>query len=247
MEMVSRLQASQYDESFFHYLDPRVKMGLALIFSLIGPLIENPLMLSILTITAIGYLFMAGQGKMLLFIAAFFVISMVMYLFVEALILSRPPKFMEYLTLTLTMLPIMCIGLLLGMTTSIEKLITALGKLGMPTGIRYAIMVAMRYMAMVGREMRHVVQAMKVRGVMPGWKDFFRHPVYTVRIILVPLLIRSFKVADRMGAAAELRGLSAPDNDLRLAKLSMTNDDWIFLSSNLALVGALWIISNSVM
>ncbi len=247
MDMVSRLQASQYDESFFHYLDPRVKMGLALIFSFIGPLIGNPLMLGILTITAISYLFFAGQGRMLLFIGAFFVISMVAYLFIEALILNRPPKFMEYLTLTLTMLPIMCIGLLLGLTTSIEKLITALGRLGMPTGIRYAIMVAMRYVAMVGREMRHVVQAMKVRGVMVSWKDFFKHPVSTVRIILVPLLIRSFKVADRMGAAAELRGLSAPDNDLQLAELSMTNDDWIFLSSNLVLVGTLWIISNSGM
>jgi len=247
MEMVSRLQASQYDESFFHYLDPRVKMGLALIFSLIGPLIENPLMLGVLTFTAVSYLFLAGQGKMLLFISAFFIISMVLYLFIEAIILNRPPKFVEYLTLSLTMLPIMCIGLLLGMTTSIEKLITALGKLGMPTGIRYAIMVAMRYVAMVGQEMRHVVLAMKVRGVMVGWKDLFRHPATAIRIILVPLLIRSFKVADRMGAAAELRGLSAPENDLELAELSMKSDDWIFLIANLILVGTLWIISNSVM
>jgi energy-coupling factor transport system permease protein len=247
MEMVSRLQAAQYGESFFHSLDPRVKMGLALIFSLIGPLIENQLMLGILTITAMSYLLLAGQRRVLLFIGAFFVISMVMYLFIEALILSRPPKFMEYLTLTLTMLPIMCIGLLLGMTTSIEKLVTALGKLGMPTGMRYAVMVAMRYVAMLGREMRHVVQAMKVRGVMVGWKDPFTHPVSTMRIILIPLLIRSFKVADRMGAAAELRGLSAPDNELQLAELSMKSEDWIFLVTNLALVGGLWLISNSVM
>ena len=111
MEMVSRLQVSQYGESFFHSLDPRVKMGLALIFSLIGPLIESQLMLGILTITAMSYLILAGQGRILMFIGAFFVISMVMYLFVEALILSRPPKVMEYLKLTLTMLPIMCIGL----------------------------------------------------------------------------------------------------------------------------------------
>lgn len=247
MEMVSRLQAAQYDESFFHYLDPRVKMGLALIFSIIGPLIEHPLMLGMLTISAMSYLLLAGQGKILAFIGAFFVISMVMYLFIEALILAREPKVMEYLILTLTMLPIMCIGLLLGMTTPIEKLITALGKLGMPAGIRYAIMVAMRYVAMVGREMRHVIQAMKVRGVMPGWKDLCKHPLYSIRIILVPLLIRSFKVADRMGAAAELRGLSAPGNDLQLAELSMTSDDWIFLITNLVMVGGLWLISNSMM
>lgn len=247
MEMISRLQASQYDTSFFHHLDPRVKMALALIFSMIGPLIENPLMLGIFTMTAMSYLILAGQGKTLLFIVGFSVVSMVVYLFIEALIMSRPPKVIEYLTLTLTMLPIMCIGLLLGMTTSIEKLVTALGTLGMPTGIRYAIMVAMRYVSMVGREIRHVVQAMKVRGVMVGWKDLFRHPAKVVRVILIPLLIRSFKIADRMGAAAELRGLSAPDNKLCLAELSMTKVDWVFLIANIVMVGALWIISHSVM
>jgi len=242
MEMIARLQVSQYDDSFFHHLDPRVKMGLALIFSLIGPLIENPLMLGVLSFMAMGYLLMAGLGRMLAFIAVFFLVSMVLYLFIEALILSRPPQYMEYLVLVLTMLPIMCIGLLLGMTTSIEKLITALGKLGMPAGMRYAIMVAMRYVAVVGREMRHVIQAMKVRGVMPGWKKIFKHPVSTARIILVPLLIRSFKVSDRMGAAAELRGLSAPGNNLQLAKLTMTADDWTFLFANLLMVVILWLI-----
>jgi len=242
MEMIARLQVSQYDDSFFHHLDPRVKMGLALIFSLIGPLIENPLMLGVLSFMAMGYLLMAGLGRMLAFIAVFFLVSMVLYLFIEALILSRPPQYMEYLVLVLTMLPIMCIGLLLGMTTSIEKLITALGKLGMPAGMRYAIMVAMRYVAVVGREMRHVIQAMKVRGVMPGWKEIFKHPVSTARIILVPLLIRSFKVSDRMGAAAELRGLSAPGNNLQLAKLTMTADDWTFLFANLLMVVILWLI-----
>ncbi|HIQ38204.1 MAG TPA: energy-coupling factor transporter transmembrane protein EcfT [Desulfocapsa sulfexigens] len=242
MEMIARLQASQYDDSFFHHLDPRVKMGLALIFSLIGPLIENPIMLGVLTFMAMSYLLMAGLGRVLLFIGAFFVVSMVLYLFIEALILNRPPQYIEYLTLVLTMLPIMCIGLLLGMTTSIEKLITALGKLGMPAGMRYAVMVAMRYVAVVGREMHHVIQGMRVRGVMPGWKGLFKNPVYTARIILVPLLIRSFKVADRMGAAAELRGLSAPGNNLQLAELSMTADDWIFLSANLLMVVILWFI-----
>lgn len=238
--MIGRLQTSQYNDSFFHRLDPRVKMGLALIFSLIGPLIDNPFMLGILTLTAFSYLLMAGLGIVLLIINAFFVVSMVAYVFIEALILSRPPQFMEYLILTLTMMPIMCIGLLLGLTTSLEKLITALGKLGMPSGMRYAIMVAMRYVAVAGREMRHVIQAMRVRGVMPNWKDFFRKPVYATRIILVPMLIRSFKVADRMGAAAELRGLSAPGNKLLLAKLSMTTSDWIFLTVNLLLVFTLW-------
>ena len=243
--MMAKLQAAQYNDTFFHRLDPRVKIGLTLMFSLIGPLIENPVLLAVLTLVAMSYMMLAGLGRTLLLIMAFFVVSMLMYLVIEAIIFRRPPKYMEYLTLT--MLPIMCGGLLLGMTTSLEKLISGLGKLGVPKGMRYAIMVAMRYVAMLGREMQHLVQAMRVRGVMPEWKDYFRHPVATVRVMLVPLLIRSFKVADRMGAAAELRGLSAPDNKLSLVELHLTDEDWIFFAVNLGLVSFLWGISNSVM
>jgi energy-coupling factor transporter transmembrane protein EcfT len=56
---------------------------------------------------------------------------------------------------------------------------------------------------------------------------------------LIPMLIRSFKVADRMGAAAELRGLSAPANKLSLAELRLKNEDWLFLTANLTLMTTL--------
>lgn len=246
MEMIAKLQNCQYQDSFFHQLDPRVKIGLALTFSLIGPLIQNPLFLIVLTTIAISYMFVAGLGRTLLFMGIFFLFSMLMYVFIEALILGRDPKYQEYAILTLTMLPIMCGGLLLGMTTSLEKLVTALGRLGMPKGMRYAIMVTMRYVAMLTRELKHVVSAMKVRGVMPRWRDLVLHPVRVVRIVLIPLLVRSFKVADRMGAAAELRGLSAPDNRLELAELHFDETDTIFLLTNFVVVAMLWALSNSL-
>jgi energy-coupling factor transport system permease protein len=242
MEMIARMQAVQYGEGFFYRLDPRIKIGVVFLFSLVGPLIRQPVALAFLSTVACGYLLAAGLKKTLLYTIAFYTLSMVMYLFIEAIIFRRPPKYQEYLTLTLTMLPIMSGGLLLGMTTPLEKLIAGLERLGVPAGMRYAVMVAMRYVAMLGRELRHMVQAMRVRAVIPGWKDFFAHPIKAMRIVLVPLLIRSFKVADRMGAAAELRGLSAPDNNLALASLRLRQEDLLFLSANLFLVFILWAI-----
>ena len=247
MEMIARMQAVQYQDSFFHRLDPRVKIGVVFLFSMIGPLIENTTGLAILSLVAAGYLLLAGLKKILLFMTGFYLLSMLMYLFIEAIILQRPPAYLQYLTLTLTMLPIMCGGFLLGMTTSLEKLITGLGKLGIPAGMRYAIMVAMRYVSMLGQELRLMVQSMKVRGVMPDWKTCILHPLHTLRIFLIPMLIRSFKVADRMGAAAELRGLSSPGNKLSLADLRITSEDHIFFFANLILLMFLWAISNFTM
>jgi len=242
MEMIARMQAMQYRDGFFNRLDPRIKIGVILMYSLVGPLIEQPVALAVLSVVAAGYLLAAGLKKPLLYVIVFYTLSMLIYLFIEAIILHRPPKYLEYLTLTLTLLPIMCGGLLLGMTTTLEKLISGLANLGVPLGMRYAIMVAMRYVAMLGRELRHLVQSMRVRGVMPGWKSFILQPLQAMRIVLVPMLIRSFKVADRMGAAAELRGLSAPGNSLSLSELQLTGEDLFFLFVNLALIIMLWVI-----
>jgi len=240
MEMIARMQGVQYGDGFFNRLDPRIKIGVVFLFSLIGPLIGSPLALGILSMVTCGYLLAAGLKKTLLYVLGFYTLSMAVYLLIESLILQRAPKFLEYLTLTLTMLPIMSGGLLLSMTTPLEKIIAALGRLGIPSGMRYAIMVAMRYVAMLGRELRHLVQAMRVRGVLPDWKFFFLHPLKAMRIVLIPMLIRSFKVADRMGAAAELRGLSAPGNDLSLIPLKLTGADLLFLFANLLLILILW-------
>jgi energy-coupling factor transport system permease protein len=242
MEMIARMQSVQYGDGFFNRLDPRVKIAVVLLFSVIGPLIDDPASLAILSMVTCGYLLVAGLKKTLLYVAGFYTLSMVLYLFIEAVILQRPPRYMEYLTLTLTMLPIMSGGLLLGMTTSLEKLIAGLARLGVPPGMRYTIMVAMRYVAMLGRELHHLASAMRVRGVMPGWKNFILQPLSSMRLILVPMLIRSFRVADRMGAAAELRGLSAPNNRIVLVPLRLGSEDCIFLTGNLLLILVLWAI-----
>ncbi len=243
MEFIAKCQTAQYGDSLFHRLDPRVKIALALLFSLVGPLMKSPVSLAGLTLLALGYMLIAGLGRVLLAVTVFFLLSMVLYLFLEALIFQHEPKYMEYLRLTLTMLPIMCGGLLLGMTTPIERLTAALARLGMPAGMRYAIMVAMRYASMLGQEAGHALLAMRVRGVMPGMKDIFRNPLSTLYRLFVPILIRAFRVADRMAAAAEMRGLSGPGNNLILGELHMMGRDWGFLSLNLALIAVLWGIS----
>lgn len=157
MKIIAKFQVAQYNDTFFHRLDPRVKIALALLFALIGPLMDSPSKLAGLTILAGGYMLLAGMVRTLLVVTAFFLLSMLTYLFSEALIFKRPPEYLEYLTLNFTMMPIMFGGLLFGMTTTLEKLVTGLGKLGIPVGMRYAVIVALRYVSMLGRELGHAI------------------------------------------------------------------------------------------
>lgn len=243
MEILSRLQMSQYGEGFFYRLDPRVKMVFALALAIVCPLIARPLPLAVLTVVTAAYMLVAGLGRVLLVMAGFFSVSMAFYLFAESAVFRRGPRYLEYLTLMLTMFPIMCGGLLLGMTTTTERLVTALGRLGVPAGMRYAVMVTIRYASMLGREIRHAILGMRVRGVMPGARDLLARPQAAFYRLFVPLLIRSFRVADRMGAAAEMLGLTAPANNLTLAGLRLGPSDLVFLGANIALMVVLWGIS----
>lgn len=241
MKMLSIVQRKQYENTFFHRLDPRIKIAIGLLFSLTGPLMNESLPLAILTGLTLSYMLIARLAKALLFIVFFFIISMSSYLFIEALIFQRLPKYEEYTVLTLTMLPIMCWGLLLGMTTPLERLVTALAKFRMPTGARYAIMVALRYASVLEQETRHLINGIRVRGLVPRFSDLFSRPTYTLHLIIVPLLIRSFKILDRMAAAAELRGLSAPGDNLCFAPLQITSLDIAFFFFNLGVIATLWI------
>jgi len=244
MEVLHRFQSAQYQDSFFHVLDPRVKIWLTTMVAFAAPQFESPAILASLVLLMSIYMLLAGLGRALLFITLFFLVSMLGYLLVEALILQEQPQYQSYVELSLTMLPIMASGLLLGMSTSLEKLLAALAWMRLPAAFCYTVMVAIRYAGMLGREVRQLHLGMRIREVLPSWQDLARRPGQSLCIMLLPLLVRSFKVADRLGASAELRGLSRRHSGQEV-ELRMTPRDWIFAVSNAVIMVILWFASTA--
>ena len=242
MSFIERAQHFQQLETFFHKMDPRAKMTVALLYSVCCPLINNVWILASLTLATMGFMVIARLGKLLCLTMTFSFIPFLIYIPIEAWLWNKSSDIVTYFRLYVTITPIMYCGMILGFTTSLDKMMAALEKLQMPKPVRYGIMVALRYLVMMESEAGMLFQGLKVRSIMPRFSDIFTAPMTVIRLIVVPMLIRSFKVADQMAAAAELKGVSAPTKPQKVHSISFALNDAGFVILNVTMMVTAWVL-----
>ncbi|MBR0486059.1 MAG: energy-coupling factor transporter transmembrane protein EcfT [Oscillospiraceae bacterium] len=82
------------------------------------------------------------------------------------------------------------------------SLIAALNKLKIPRAATLSLTVMFRFMPTLAEEYLRIRESQKIREI-----SIFRHPVKTAECILVPMLIRTSKVADELSASVQVRGM----------------------------------------
>ena len=89
----------------------------------------------------------------------------------------------------------------------ISDLSTALQNMHFPKGAIITLAVVFRYLPTVSDEFRSIKNTMKLRGIGLTFKNIILHPIKTGEYAIVPLIIRSMKIADELVASAMTRGL----------------------------------------
>lgn len=84
---------------------------------------------------------------------------------------------------------------------------TALQNMHFPKGAGITLTVVFRYLPTVSDEFRSIKNTMKLRGIGLNFKNILLHPIKTGEYTMVPLIIRSMKIADELAASAMTRGL----------------------------------------
>ena len=84
---------------------------------------------------------------------------------------------------------------------------TALQNMHFPKGAIITLAVVFRYLPTVSDEFRSIKNTMKLRGIGLTFKNIILHPIKTGEYSIVPLIIRSMKIADELAASAMTRGL----------------------------------------
>ncbi|NCC30414.1 MAG: energy-coupling factor transporter transmembrane protein EcfT [Chloroflexia bacterium] len=90
------------------------------------------------------------------------------------------------------------------------ELIAALQKLYLPRTVIIPLAVMLRYMPGIAQEYQAIQQAARLRGVSMSIFGLLRRPRLTLECALVPLLMRSLKIADELAASAATRGIEHP-------------------------------------
>lgn len=91
-------------------------------------------------------------------------------------------------------------------TASTGLLLATLNRLRLPRQMLIALAVVFRFMPTVAGEYQAIRTAQKFRGIGRSIWALLAHPARTYETILVPLLMRTTRIADELSASAMLRG-----------------------------------------
>lgn len=188
--------------------DPRTKGALALISLLVVFFTQRPITLlleSCLVVIALFASRLAGAWVRSLRLT----IPMIGIVFVIALISF---DLRIALVLSIRLLNLLTVSLIFFRLMSPEEIGDALRKMGIPYQFSFILTTSMRYVPLIGRKIRNIVDAQRSRGIdlRPRIKN-----LASLMALLMPLLVQSFLLAEELAMAMESRGFSMRGRSFR--------------------------------
>jgi energy-coupling factor transport system permease protein len=122
---------------------------------------------------------------------------------------------------------IFMLGTFLIETTSVTKIICALETMKIPDQVVIPFAVAVRFVPSISEDFMCLKDSLRVRNIPVSVWSFLCHPVQTIEYMLVPILIRSYKISDELAASAMIRGLDSGKPKTILYPLKFGIQDFI--------------------
>lgn len=189
-------------------LDPRIRFVFFIMFSIITFIESNRLVFIFNCLIILALYFFSKKYKA--------GVKVTIILFVLECIIFTVSSFGESsilmaINLVLFLVEKMTITFIIGYWVFISMqtgdFLSAMQNMKMPKGIIITFSVIFRYAPTVWYEFWYIKSTMKLRGINSSFKNIVTHPIKTFEYALVPLIIRSMTIADRLSASAMTRGL----------------------------------------
>ena len=120
------------------------------------------------------------------------------------------------------------------------RLIASLYRIKLPKTAVLSLAVFFRFMPTVSMEYRCIREALKFRGIGTSVAGVLRHPFLTAECLLVPMLMRTSKVADELTASVSVRGMQLEGECSSLHEVKMSAVDWLVLVLGFTAVAVLF-------
>ena len=111
------------------------------------------------------------------------------------------------------------------------KLIASLDKLKVPRTFTISLTVLLRFLPTVGMEYSAIRRAQRYREIGSSVSTIISHIPQLFEYTMVPLLIRTTKVADELTASAEVRGMKLKGDYNPYYEVRMRICDWLLLAA----------------
>ncbi len=147
--------------------------------------------------------------------------------------------------LILRMIPVLMLGSWLVKTTKINDFIASMEKMKLPASVIIPLAVTLRFMPTIQTEFRFIKNTMKMRGISLSLGSIVKRPLMTTEYAMVPLLMRSIKVADELSASALTRGLGSHQKRTSYRDVRLNRNDILWAAGFTLFVIAVSIIQKS--
>ncbi|NLG05892.1 MAG: energy-coupling factor transporter transmembrane protein EcfT [Clostridia bacterium] len=196
-------------------IDARIRVLLVIVLSVLSVVLRDNLYLLIMT--GVVGLIMLLSG--IIFPAFTMSAAIVLFCLLQSVYSSVLTGTTGIFVLTiLQILPrflfLRMLGASLMRVLTIGEMIETLEKLRLPRQIVIPFAVMLRYLPTMKLEMHYIRDSLKIRGIDYSVLAFIKAPVQWIEYMLVPILMRSVRLADELSATAMVRGI---DNQTKRA------------------------------
>ena len=133
--------------------------------------------------------------------------------------------FSMLILLIFRLIPVYMAYIILLERSPLNELMTALEQMRVPQMLIIPLAVVYRYIPTLRREIGYVRDSMTMRGIDASLNGLALHPGRVFEMVMIPLLIRSGKLADELSAAAMCKGLDERYARTSCAKVRFEKSD----------------------
>ncbi|MGG1657966.1 energy-coupling factor transporter transmembrane component T [Brevibacillus sp. NRS-1366] len=148
--------------------------------------------------------------------------------------------FLFMLSITLKTLPTVIIASGLAKVPS-GKLLASLQKLKIPESILLTFTIALRFFPILRTESKIIGENAKIRGISFKQPKNWLHLQQMFEYAIIPLLMRTIRLADDLSASATTRGIDAPCQKTSHYEIAFRPKDAVGLIVGLSMLSTLWI------
>ncbi|PID78327.1 MAG: cobalt transporter [Deltaproteobacteria bacterium] len=221
-------------ESFVEKLDVRTKILICFAASMDVIFLKSPVSLGFLCCLSIIYAMNIGRFK-IIFICygALSIMWMVAigFMYLMHLISSRIPVTGPEMMLVPFLRTAIMINtvLALALSSRIQTLLESLKTLKLPIWLYIPAAVMIRFVPTFIKDVQQIHETMKIRGYGLNPLFILKNPLFSVRLLIAPVLFRALKSSDDLGIAAELKGVGYDSSMGNFKPQFFKNSDVIIL------------------
>ena len=109
------------------------------------------------------------------------------------------------------------------------KLVASLQTMNMPKNIIITLAVAMRFLPIMKFEYETIQMSSQLRGLSLRQLKNWLHPLRSFEYTIIPLMMRTLKIADELAASAATKGIDYPKPRTSIYMIHITILDYIIL------------------